>query len=261
MSGGHDKKRDSLNDLPENDLSMNIFATANSTHSRQRIARNGAYNSVPAQPRPESPPASAYFSGFAGPHEEPLPTPGAQAHFSYSTTLRRHNVDAVASPEQQGFGPLQPLVSSVEEASAWLRRLANDMRGGESHEDTLENGWSEPSHPHRSHQETPSVKYAHLPIEHALHDFQTSPVDGLPSTVIPSLQAVHGYNEFSVQSPEPLLIKFAKTIYESPLILLLFGSAIVSAIMGNIDDSVSITIAILIVLTGVYRCLPVDAPF
>lgn len=38
--------------------------------------------------------------------------------------------------------------------------------------------------------------------------------------------------------------------YESPLILLLCGSAAVSAIMGNVDDAISITIAIVIVLTG-----------
>ena len=64
------------------------------------------------------------------------------------------------------------------------------------------------------------------------------------------MRELHGYNEFSVDSPEPLYLKFAKTIYESPLILLLFGSAIVSAALGNVDDAVSITIAILIVLTG-----------
>jgi Ca2+-transporting ATPase len=38
--------------------------------------------------------------------------------------------------------------------------------------------------------------------------------------------------------------------YESLLILLLCRSAVVSAVMGNINDTVSITIAILIVLTG-----------
>ena len=63
------------------------------------------------------------------------------------------------------------------------------------------------------------------------------------------LLATHGYNEFTVSTPEPLLVKFAKTIYENPLILLLCGSAVVSAVMGNIDDSVSITVAVLIVLT------------
>ena len=60
----------------------------------------------------------------------------------------------------------------------------------------------------------------------------------------------HGYNEFSVSAPEPVLLKFAKTIYESPLILLLCGSAVVSAVMGNVDDAISITVAVLIVLTG-----------
>ena len=47
-----------------------------------------------------------------------------------------------------------------------------------------------------------------------------------------------------------MLRKFIETIYESPLNLLLLGSAAISAIMGNIDDAVSITIAILIVLAG-----------
>ena len=53
-----------------------------------------------------------------------------------------------------------------------------------------------------------------------------------------------------MSSPEPLLLKFAKTIYESPLILLLCGSSAVSAAIGNIDDAVSISVSILIVLTG-----------
>ena len=53
-------------------------------------------------------------------------------------------------------------------------------------------------------------------------------------------------------APEPLLLKFAKSFYESPLILLLCGSAFVSAIMGNVDDAISITIAVVIVLTGAW---------
>lgn len=61
-----------------------------------------------------------------------------------------------------------------------------------------------------------------------------------------------------MSTPEPLLIKFAKTIYESPLILLLCGSATVSAIMGNVDDAISITVAVLIVLTGEFFKLSLD---
>lgn len=78
----------------------------------------------------------------------------------------------------------------------------------------------------------------------------TSATEGLSSRRVQELLGIHGYNEFTVSTPEPLLLKFAKTIYENPLILLLCGSAVVSAVMGNIDDSVSITVAVLIVLTG-----------
>lgn len=250
MVGGHDKKRASLNELPEDVVGpMSTFSTASSTYARQPVSRNGGYHNIAAQPRTESPPASAYFSGFAGPHDEPTPVADAESHFAYSTTLRRHNVESIATPAPgQSFGPLQPLITNIQEAGVWLQRVA----GGEhpSREDAIENGWGDPTQSHRPQRATPSAKYACLELQEALHDFQSSLTDGLPSSIIPSLQAVHGYNEFSVQSPEPLLIKFAKTIYESPLILLLFGSAIVSAIMGNIDDAVSITIAILIVLTG-----------
>lgn len=80
--------------------------------------------------------------------------------------------------------------------------------------------------------------------------FRTSATNGLLHSDINILRENHGYNEFSVASPEPLLLKFAKTIYESPLILLLCASATVSAVMGNVDDAVSITVAVLIVLTG-----------
>jgi Ca2+-transporting ATPase len=55
-----------------------------------------------------------------------------------------------------------------------------------------------------------------------------------------------------VSAPEPALLKFAKSFYESPLILLLCGSAVVSAIMGNVDDAISISIAVVIVLTGAW---------
>ena len=79
---------------------------------------------------------------------------------------------------------------------------------------------------------------------------RTSSTHGLTAAVIPSLRQAHGYNEFSVSAPESLALKFAKMFYESPLILLLCGSAVVSAVMGNVDDAVSITIAIVIVLTG-----------
>ena len=73
---------------------------------------------------------------------------------------------------------------------------------------------------------------------------------GLSSSVVRDLRTAYGYNEFSVAPPVNLVQKFIETIYESPLNLLLLGSAFISAVMGNIDDAASITIALLIVLTG-----------
>lgn len=88
-----------------------------------------------------------------------------------------------------------------------------------------------------------------------MSQFRTSTTHGLTAAIIPSLRLTHGYNEFSVSAPEPPLLKFAKMFYESPLILLLCGSAFISAIMGNVEDATSITIAIIIVLTGPYFLL------
>jgi P-type Ca2+ transporter type 2C len=87
-------------------------------------------------------------------------------------------------------------------------------------------------------------------VKDTISYFRTSGEHGLLHSDIATLRESHGYNEFSVSTPEPVLLKFAKTIYESPLILLLCGSATVSAVMGNVDDAISITLAVLIVLTG-----------
>lgn len=235
----NDKKRSSLTNLSDEVVQMSAFSTASSTFTTRNTVSRGAHSSNSGtNQRPDSPPASAYFSGFSGPHYEPLPTPDALAHFAYSTTLRRHHIETPITPDLPMLGPLQPIVASVEEAGGWLKRFGI----GTSQSRDMSNHVSPP-------KLTPAAKYAHLTIEAALYDFQTTAEAGLPSTSVPSLRAMYGYNEFSVQSPEPVLIKFAKTIYESPLILLLFGSAIISAVMGNVDDAVSITIAILIVLT------------
>ncbi|KAK7021814.1 High affinity Ca2+/Mn2+ P-type ATPase-like protein [Paramarasmius palmivorus] len=101
----------------------------------------------------------------------------------------------------------------------------------------------------RQLEHTPSAKFAHTSVEDTIASFHTDATNGLSESVVPALLQSHGYNEFTVATPEPVLLKFAKTIYESPLILLLCGSATVSAIMGNVDDAVSITVAVLIVLT------------
>ncbi|KAI0302439.1 calcium-transporting ATPase [Multifurca ochricompacta] len=187
-------------------------------------------------PRADSPPASAYFSPFVGDGNDSMemqPTPGAQAHFAYSTTLRRHSI-----------GNYTFCGNRTGSFSIWNRFLR--MVGVEKDDAHLEAlGYIPPS----KVEQTPSAKYSTYDADDVVSNFRSSTTHGLTAAIIPSLRQVHGYNEFSVSKPEPLLLKFAKTFYESPLILLLCGSAVVSAIMGNVDDAVSITIAITIVLT------------
>ena len=58
----------------------------------------------------------------------------------------------------------------------------------------------------------------------------------------------HGSNELPHEEPEPLWLRFLKQFKET-LILLLLGSAALSFVMGNLDDAISITIAVAIVVT------------
>lgn len=58
----------------------------------------------------------------------------------------------------------------------------------------------------------------------------------------------HGPNELPQEGSEPLWLRFLKQFKET-LILLLLGSAVISFIMGNLDDAISITIAVAIVVT------------
>ncbi|KAF9234187.1 hypothetical protein BU15DRAFT_90076 [Melanogaster broomeanus] len=222
-----------------------------STIQESSMVSTSAHAILPlyANHRAPSPPASSYFPSVSDSQiGEPQPTPGASTHFAYSTTLRRHHAEGSLSmslhhaAKALGHGLWQKAVSAVT--------------GQRVQDDALEGGYSlvgdRPSPPpaHREDkQDTASARFARWSVEDTVAHFQSSTIAGLAASVIPGLQSEHGYNEFSVSAPEPVLLKFAKTIYESPLILLLCGSAVISAIMGNIDDAISITVAVAIVLT------------
>lgn len=203
--------------------------------------------------RSPSPPASSYFPSVSTIQSgEPQPTPGASTHFAYSTTLRRHHPKG---PGVQLSSNFNDITSSEGVPSLWQKMKA--VLAGRLSDGTAENRyelvsageWVSGLREERERRETPSARFARWTVEDTLAHFKTSSVSGLPSSSILALQDVHGYNEFSVPPPEPALLKFAKTIYESPLILLLCGSAVISMVMGNIDDAISITVAVLIVLT------------
>jgi P-type Ca2+ transporter type 2C len=58
----------------------------------------------------------------------------------------------------------------------------------------------------------------------------------------------YGPNEIPHEPPEPLWLRFIKQ-FQEPLILLLLASAGASILVGNMDDAVSITVAVTIVVT------------
>ncbi|EPQ55398.1 Ca-transporting ATPase [Gloeophyllum trabeum ATCC 11539] len=240
---------------PARDLGNGFPMSSSSSYGLSHVSLSGrSQTMLPYAQRSPSPPASAYFTSIPPDHgHEPEPSPGAAEHFAYSTTLRRHHTEPFgpsASGSLPTLGSLGSVVSQEGPSGLWNRAVSfvKSRLGGQ--ENDLENGNGYANGLRKEpHEETPSARFAHISAEDTISHFHTSPTEGLPSSHIPALREEYGYNEFSVSAPEPAYIKFAKTIYESPLILLLCGSAFISAIMGNIDDAVSITVAVLIVLT------------
>lgn len=99
-------------------------------------------------------------------------------------------------------------------------------------------------------KDTPSSIFAHKSVDETIRSFSTHPTEGLSSAALPGLLARYGMNEFQVAASEPLWLKLAKQVYEQPLILMLLGSSVVSAIFGSYDDAICVLLAVGIVLTG-----------
>ncbi|KAG9079087.1 High affinity Ca2+/Mn2+ P-type ATPase-like protein, partial [Ceratobasidium sp. 370] len=239
----NDKKRASLTEPIHLQVDTGVGVASGYARSQSMMmSRSGASVS-----RHSSAPAQAYFEsprdGTGAPHTI---SPDAASHFAYSTTLRRHGVgDSPTAGRRMSLEMAGGLVDKVWH-STWNRETAGPGSFGYSAQVA---GLGVHAMPCKHTEDTVSAKYAHMSIEDTLHDFRSDPNRGLPSSSVSALRATYGYNEFSVSSPEPAWLKFAKTIYESHLILLLFGSAAVSALLGNLDDAVSIAVAIIIVVT------------
>nr|XP_055066946.1 calcium-transporting ATPase type 2C member 1 isoform X1 [Misgurnus anguillicaudatus] len=71
---------------------------------------------------------------------------------------------------------------------------------------------------------------------------------GLTQEEVERRRAYHGWNEFDISEDEPLWKKYLSQ-FKDPLILLLLASAVISVLMRQFDDAVSITVAIIIVVT------------
>lgn len=85
-------------------------------------------------------------------------------------------------------------------------------------------------------------------LDEVIHILQTDPKLGLNENDIHNRQKLYGHNDFDVDDDEPLWKKYLGQ-FKEPMILLLLASALISLIMRQYDDALSITIAIIIVVT------------
>ncbi|KAJ4333011.1 High affinity Ca2+/Mn2+ P-type ATPase-like protein [Ascochyta clinopodiicola] len=93
-----------------------------------------------------------------------------------------------------------------------------------------------------------TASYSILSHEETAQRLQTSETHGLASSDASARIHIHGRNELPHEEPEPLWLRFVKQFKET-LILLLLGSAAVSLMLGNLEDAISITAAVTIVVT------------
>ncbi|KAJ2205250.1 High affinity Ca2+/Mn2+ P-type ATPase-like protein, partial [Coemansia sp. RSA 520] len=92
-------------------------------------------------------------------------------------------------------------------------------------------------------------EYALEDSDAVLNSLCTDAHKGLASHSIRQRQDMYGLNTLEASEEEGLLMKFVKSIVTNSMVMLLLGSAGVSVLVGNWDDAVSITLAILIVST------------
>lgn len=95
-----------------------------------------------------------------------------------------------------------------------------------------------------SNTTTPSAKSARQTVDQVAIDFNSNTTSGLKQADVPGLRAIYGWNELDRQEEESMFTKFIHSFTENPLILLLLGSAVVSLLMGQMDDAISITMVI-----------------
>lgn len=93
-----------------------------------------------------------------------------------------------------------------------------------------------------------SGKASSLSVSEVLKQFRSDPVRGLANDEVERRRKLHGLNEFDVVEDTPLWRKYIDQ-FKEPMIVLLLASGLVSVAMGQYDDAVSITVAIIIVVT------------
>jgi Ca2+-transporting ATPase len=95
-----------------------------------------------------------------------------------------------------------------------------------------------------------SALFAVSPVSEAFISFSSS-ANGLSEDTARKRIETYGPNTLETGEEESLFSKFIDQ-FKNPLILMLLGSAAISILMKQIDDAVSITLAILIVVSGIF---------
>jgi len=94
----------------------------------------------------------------------------------------------------------------------------------------------------------PTAEAASTRPEDLLRKLHTDAQHGLASSDVEDMRTIHGPNEVGVKEDEPLWKKFLEQ-FNDPMILLLLCSAFVSIVLGQYDDAISISIAVVIVVS------------
>ncbi|KAJ9428754.1 hypothetical protein QL093DRAFT_2002470 [Fusarium oxysporum] len=90
--------------------------------------------------------------------------------------------------------------------------------------------------------------FSYMTPSEAAANLRTSLTLGLTPTEALTRLGEYGPNEIPHDPPEPLWLRFVKQ-FQEPLILLLLVSAGTSLLLGNMDDAISITVAVTIVVS------------
>ncbi|XP_077347632.1 calcium-transporting ATPase type 2C member 1 isoform X3 [Lithobates pipiens] len=93
-----------------------------------------------------------------------------------------------------------------------------------------------------------SKKASELPVSEVAWILKADLQSGLNNAEVCHRRTSHGWNEFDIGEDEPLWKKYIAQ-FKNPLLMLLLASAVISILMHQFDDAVSITVAILIVVT------------
>jgi Ca2+-transporting ATPase len=94
-----------------------------------------------------------------------------------------------------------------------------------------------------------SLQFASNTFEECCSRLNCDPEVGLSGPEVLARQRKYGQNKVELQNTETALEMISEQV-QNPMILLLLGSAILSALVGEYGDAISITVTIIIVLTG-----------